>query len=239
MPRSGEATSSTASRQRAEIIGALLTTTRNHPLSPGHLDTVFMGPGIIRLLRLARRLHGAWAVVAAVVMASALFPQQALAQDTGTARAQAVVLTPGSVAKTADMDFGKIAQANTPGTIVLSPQDSATCAITGGLIRSGTCRAARFSIMGRRNNRVRIRQNNGGQVTLNGPNGATMSVNNLTIGINGMTSINGGNGWDFGNYRIDTNSGITEFWIGGTLNVGAAQEPGVYSGTLIIQIQFN
>lgn len=200
---------------------------------------VLMGPGIIRLLRIARRLHCAYAVVAAAVIASALIPQQAFAQDTATARARVAVLTPGSVAKTADMNFGKIAQANTPGTIVLSPQQSATCAVTGGLIRSGTCRAARFSIMGRRNNKVRIRENNGGQVTLNGPGGATMSVNNLVIGVSGMTSVNGANGWDFGNYRIDTNSGITEFWVGGTLNVGPAQGPGVYSGALIIQIQFN
>jgi len=51
--------------------------------------------------------------------------------------------------------------------------------------------------------------------------------------------MNGGNGWDFGNWRIDTVNGITAFWVGGTLHVGAAQAPGVYTGTLVIQIQFN
>jgi hypothetical protein len=203
-----------------------------------------MGPGIIRLLRAsAGGAHRLRTAGCALLAAAALVPSQAHAQmvqsDTATARTQAAFLTPGSIVKTADMDFGSIAQANVAGTVVLSPQDPATCTVTGPLIRSGACRAARFSIMGRRNMRVRIRENNGGTVTLNGPGGATMFMNNLTVTTTGMSAVGGGNGWDFGNWRIDTNSGITQFWVGGTLNVGAGQAPGVYNGTLVIQIQFN
>jgi hypothetical protein len=203
-----------------------------------------MGPGTIRLPRLgacsAPWLH-AWccALLAAVLLA----PSQAFAQqvngDTATARTQVAILTPGSVAKTADMDFGSIAQSNTAGTVVLTPQNAATCTPSGTLIRTGACRAARFSIFGKKNNKVRIRETNGGTVTLNGPGGATMFMDNLTIGVSGMTPFANGNGWDFGNWKINTNSGITEFWVGGTLHVGAAQTPGVYNGTLLIQIQFN
>jgi hypothetical protein len=54
-----------------------------------------------------------------------------------------------------------------------------------------------------------------------------------------MSAVNGANGWDFGNWHIDTNSGITDFFIGGTLNVGAAQAAGVYNGTIVININFN
>jgi hypothetical protein len=148
-------------------------------------------------------------------------------------------LEKGSVAKVADMNFGKIAQSNNPGTVVLTPQAIATCNVTGGLIRSGACRAARFSLLGKRNNRFRIRQNSGGQVTLNGPGGATMSLTNITFGAAGMTSVNGANGWNLGNYRLDLNSGIGEFYLGGTLNVKAAQAPGVYTGVIVIDVQLN
>jgi hypothetical protein len=202
-----------------------------------------MGPGIIRLLRasaggaLRLRMAGSALLAAAGLMAS---PASAQPQtDTDTARTQAAFLSPGSVLKTADMDFGSIAQANNPGTIVLSANNAATCTVTGGLIRSGTCRAARFDIRGKKNNRVRIKELNGGAITLNGPGGATMQLTNLTFATSGMTAVNGANGWNFGNWRIDNPGGITQFWVGGTLHVAAAQAPGVYNGTLMIQIQFN
>ena len=203
-----------------------------------------MGLGYLRQLRLGGRVPTRERMVGALaaVLAFALVPVQAAAQesDTGTAQTQVAIQEPGSVLKVADMDFGQIAQANNPGTIVLSPSNAATCTVTGGLVRSGVCQAARFSIRGRRNNRVRIREINlGGQVTLNGPGGATMMMNNISFATTGMTSVNGANGWNFGNWRIETQSGITEFWVGGTLNVGAAQAPGVYNGAVVIQIQFN
>jgi hypothetical protein len=122
---------------------------------------------------------------------------------------------------------------------VLTPANSATCATTGGLIRTGVCSAAGFAIYGRRNLRVRIRETSGGAVTLNGPAGATMTMNNITIGTVDMTAIGGGNGWNLGRYNIDSSNGITEFYLGGTLNVGVAQTPGVYTGTLVVQVQFN
>ena len=203
-----------------------------------------MGLGYFRQVRLLGRLTprlGA-AVALLLALAVALLPSQALAQvqtDSDSADAQVALLDPGSVANVQDMDFGQIAQSNTPGTVTLSPSGPATCTVTGGLIRTGVCEAARFAIRGRRNNRVRIREMNGGVVTLNGPGGATMTMTNLTIGVAGMTAVNGANGWNFGNWRIDTQSGITEFHLGGRLNVGAAQTPGVYNGAVVIQIQFN
>lgn len=204
-----------------------------------------MGLGYFRQERLQGRLTPRRRAAGALlgVLLAMLFPAQAYAQvgtsDSDTANAQVALLAPGSVANLADMNFGQIAQSNSAGTITLTPSATPTCAATGGLIRTGVCQAARFAIRGRRNNRVRIREIVGGQVTLNGPGGATMSVSNLTIGTSGMTSVNGANGWNFGNWRIDTQSGITEFWLGGRLNVNAAQPVGVYNGVVIIQIQFN
>ena len=199
-----------------------------------------MGPEIIRLLRLARRPRRAlFAAVAVPFLWAAPAYAQAVESDTASAQIQTVIQTPGSIDKTADMNFGSIVQPNNAGTVVLTPGASPTCTTTGGLVRTGVCRAARFSIFGRRNWKVRIRENNGGVVTLNGPAGATMTMNAITIATADMTPVNGGNGWNLGRYNIDNNTGVTEFWLGGTLNVGVAQTPGVYTGTVVVQIQFN
>jgi hypothetical protein len=202
-----------------------------------------MGPGTIRLPRLgargAHRVRAAGALLAGALFVPTGAAAQSVPSDTATAKTQAVFLTPGSVAKTRDMNFGNIAPGAVAGTVVLTPAQVAVCTASAPLVRSGTCTSARFAIRGKRNNRVRIRQNNGGTVTLNGPSGATMTLTNLTFDSTGMSAANGGNGWDFGNWRIDAVNGITAFWVGGTLHVGAAQAPGVYSGTLVIQIQFN
>jgi hypothetical protein len=206
-----------------------------------------MGLGYFRQMRPQGRLTPRFRAVHALFAALALilFPTDAFAQavgeyDSDAGRAQVALLASGSVANTRDMNFGQIAQSNSAGTVTLSPAYSATCTVTGGLIRTGQCTSAEFSIRGRRNNRVRIREINGGQITLNrAGGGGTMSVTNLTIGVSGMSSTNGANGWNFGNWRIDANNGITEFWLGGRLNVNAAQPAGVYTGVVMIQIQFN
>ena len=203
-----------------------------------------MGLGYFRRLRLPGcrmpSQRAAWAWLAALAFALFSAPAQAQVEtDTGTARTQVAVLDQGSVANVADMDFGQIAQSNNPGTVLMAPQANPTCAVTGGLIRSGVCRAARFSVFGKKNGRFRIRENSGGQVTLNGPGGATMSLTNITFATTNMTAVNGANGWNLGNYRIDNNNGIGEFYLGGTLNVNAAQMPGVYTGVIVIDVQMN
>ncbi|WP_305097866.1 DUF4402 domain-containing protein [Croceibacterium aestuarii] len=167
-------------------------------------------------------------------------PGQARAQDTASADALTVIQTPGSIAKTADMAFGSIVQPNAAGTIVLTPASTANCTASSGLVRSGVCRAARFNIYGKRNWKVRIRETNGGTVTLAAGAGNSMTMDAITLGTTGMTSANGGgSGWNLGRYNIDTANGITEFRLGGTLHVGAAQPAGVYHGTVLVQIQFN
>ena len=198
-----------------------------------------MGPEIFRQLRrLARRLRGALPLAAALASLASV-PAQAQFQDSETAETQAIVLEPGSILKIDDMNFGQIVPSSTGGTVTMTAAASPTCTPTGGMVHSGLCRAARFSIRGIRQQRVRIRATNGGSVILTGPGGATMTLNSISILAVGMTSVNGGAGWNLGNYRIDTESGMTDFYLGGRLNVAAMQAPGVYTGTINVQIQFN
>lgn len=203
-----------------------------------------MGPGITpqphpttggaRLLRAAL-----FALLAALSM---LVPQQAFAQVVRTAQAneQAIILTPGSIIKLTDMNFGNIIPSGGAGTVVLSPQASATCTTPATLVHSGACQAASFVIRGKRNMHVRIRDlGSTGFVTLTGPGGATMTMDTELITVSGMVANGNGNGWRFGNYLINDPSGNANFWLGGTLHVAATQAPGVYNGTLTLQIQFN
>lgn len=198
-----------------------------------------MGPEIFRQLRrLARRLRGALPLAVALASLAAT-PAQAQFQDSETAETQAIILEPGSILKVDDMNFGQIVPSTTGGSVTMTAATSPTCTATGGMVHSGLCRAARFSIRGIRQQRVRIRATDGDTVILTGPGGATMTLNSITIFAVGMTSVTGGAGWNLGTYRIDTESGIADFYLGGRLNVAAMQAPGVYNGTINIQIQFN
>lgn len=178
-------------------------------------------------------------LAAALAWLAAASPVQAQVMDSETVDTQAILLAPGSIVHVRDMDFGGIIPSTTGGSVTMSASATPTCTVTGTMIHSGACTSARFSIRGIRQQRVRIRVTSGGNVILTGPGGATMTLNSISILPVGMTSVNGGNGWNLGNYRIDTVSGITDFYLGGRLNVAATQAPGVYNGTINIQIQFN
>jgi hypothetical protein len=200
-----------------------------------------MGPGIIRLLRPTTggaRLPRA--MLFAVLAAAAFLPSQASAQsDTASANTAAIVLTPGSIVKTADMKFGSIAVAASAGTVVMSADAAATCTTSATLVHTGDCQAAAFAIRGKKSQHVRIQDlGDTGTVSLTGP-GAPMTLDTMKITVSGMTANGSGNGYRFGNWRINDPSGNANFWLGGTLHVGAAQAPGLYTGTLTIEVQFN
>lgn len=229
----------------AAIVTFAFTISRNHPHSPAALDSVSMGPGTIRLPRLgacgAPWLHaGALALLAAFLFVPAQAFAQSVDSDTGTARTHVAILAPGSIAKTADMNFGLIAQSANAGTIVLDPTPTPTCTATNGLIRTGPCKAAAFSVYGlRQGNARRVRLNGpaSGTVTLVGPGGATMLMTDIKLdGGPDMTLTTGGGNANLGRYNINTANGIATFRLGGTLHVGAVQPPGLYQGTLTITV---
>src|SRR6478609_3955938 len=161
-----------------------------------------MGPGIFPPLR--PTTGGArWmrAVGCAVLAAIMLVPAAAQgAPKRAVARVGAAIITQGSIVKTADLDFGTIAPPSSAGTVVLTPQSSATCTTTGGLVRIGTCRAAAFSILYRNNKHVFIGDNSNGRITLTGPGGTTMQVTNLVMGVSGLTGKQANGNWDFGKW---------------------------------------
>src|SRR5437762_9349774 len=74
------------------------------------------------------------------------------AQASATASASATIITPISISKTVDMNFGNIAvSASTSGTVVLSTAGSRTTGGSGGVTlpsTTGTVAAASFTVSG-------------------------------------------------------------------------------------------
>lgn len=150
------------------------------------------------------------------------------AQASGSA--QAAVVTPGSVVPLDALRFGQFMQPVTAGTLVIDI--ASTVSATGGvagnqnITQVGTGRGpGTFLISGSPNRQTDI------VLPLSFPivNGAqSMTVDNLTRNSN----TNGG-----GKLKLDAN-GTAVLVVGATLNVGASQAAGAYSGTYIITVAF-
>lgn len=157
---------------------------------------------------------------------------------TTTGAGTAVVVTPLSLVKVRDLDFGRIAARTTAGTVTLDP-DQLTCAAVT-VIHAGACQPAEFAGMGSR--RMMVRFQIPTTVTLTGP-GANMTVTNLTLDTTPDLTYVGGNGNGLGNgnrrYQIVPASGIFTFRVGGRLNVNANQASGRYTGTFTVTVQYN
>lgn len=193
---------------------------------------------MLRWLRQALCRIGRVRALAPALLAAMAFACPAQAQDIATARMSAHVEQPISIINADDMNFGKIAYTTTGGTVDLSPEASATCTPSAGLIRTGICQAAKFEGDAGFLATLRIKRPNGDSIVLSGPAGATMLVDDFAFGAGpGLFDwrINGAN-TRFTVFNLD---GSYTFYAGGTLHVGANQAPGVYTGSFEIQIAYN
>ena len=139
------------------------------------------------------------------------------------ASANAALLSPLTVLKKADLDFGKLA-VTTAGTAVINPLTGARTA-TGGVVPAGTnAHAASFIATGNRNSVVNIRLPKNPITVTRAGGTQTMTVSNWTL--------------DGNNNRRVPPSQTVEFAIGATLTVGANQTPGVYTGTFNVTVQY-
>lgn len=168
-------------------------------------------------------------------VAGVLAAAQASAQAVESVEARVTLVEAASITRVGDLDFGQIVGV-TGGTIVLSPDETATCDTTGGLVHSGSCVAAAFGGAGATGERLRIRRPIGNTIVLSGP-GADMTVTNITFGAAaGLTPVQSNPSWE--RFRIDAPDGVFLFRVGGTLNVNADQAPGIYTGTFEIRIDY-
>ena len=145
----------------------------------------------------------------------------AFAQVTATANATATIMTPITITKTVDLNFGNLAVNATAGTLVLATNNGRT--VTGGvtLMPGGTIAAASF--------------------TVTGVPGAIYSISLpasiiITDGTNNMT-VDG-----FISSPTPTGTltgGTSTLLVGATLNVLASQPAGIYTNTTDLDVTVN
>ena len=140
----------------------------------------------------------------------------AFAQITASASAEATIVTPLTITKTVDLNFGNVATTNATGTVVLSTASARTS--TGGATPvanpTGTVTAASFSITGMP----------AAQVFVTLP--ATVTVTHITLPANTMV-VNTFVCSPVSGFIIPV-GGSQTLTVGATLNTGASQTPGIY-----------
>lgn len=142
---------------------------------------------------------------------------------TQTAAGQASVLSPLSVIKNADLDFGKLVVSGA-GTAVIDPV-AGSITTTGSVTKTGTAaHPAQFTGTGSKNSIVHIRVPTT-PITVTRLGGTeTMTVSNWTL--------------DGPSNRKVPASDVFTFAVGATLNVGASQVAGIYNGTFQVIVQY-
>ncbi len=170
------------------------------------------------------------AVLAALLM---LASAPAVMAQEATATGDVIVVSPLSLVKSEDLDFGTLLAGASGGTAVVAPNGNRTT--TGDVVAvGGTATASQFFGFGTPGRFVRIRSNAAVHTLTRSGGGETMDLRNLTLQANNLNLFVFG-GSVFG--QILPN-GIITLNIGGTLDVGPDQEPGVYEGTFEIGVDY-
>lgn len=155
----------------------------------------------------------------------------ALAQGSAQGEVEAIVLRPLSFFKVNDLDFGSIIASGTSGTVRLAPDGTRTR--TGGVTLSGNGgEPARFAGLGTPNRQVNISLGSN-MIWITGP-GVRMRVRDFEIGSTPTAILS----TTPTRFSIASTLGNYNFPVGGTLEVGANQTPGDYSGTFTITLNY-
>ena len=145
------------------------------------------------------------------------FAASTFAQVTETANATATIISPISISKVTDLEFGNVAVSTGGGTVVMNATTGIRT-VTGDCTlpaTPGTVSRAQFTVGGE----------SGYTYSITLPAGAT------TIG-DGVASTMTVTPWTSSPTPTGTLTGGTQtLYVGATLNVGATQTPGTYSAT--------
>lgn len=137
------------------------------------------------------------------------------AQATASASVTATIVTPISISKTVDMNFGNVAVTGTAGTVVLDPAGVRTK--TAGVTlpaTTGTVTAASFTVSGQGNYTYTITLPSTDYTITRNSGSETMIVNAFTSAPTGTGALT---------------SGSQTLTVGATLNVSANQAAGIYT----------
>jgi hypothetical protein len=172
-----------------------------------------------------KRLSFGVAAIWAVANAMPAFAAQ------GQADAQLALVKPLSFILVEDLNFGKVIPANVAGTVTIDPLGNRTA--TNGVVLAGnTHQVAQFAGDGTNGQRVDISLGSN-SIQITGP-GAPMTVRNFVIGSTPTAILT----TTPQRFRINSATGIFQFPVGATLDVGANQVAGTYTGTWTVTLQY-
>lgn len=145
-------------------------------------------------------------------------------QDDVTATAKATIVQAISIAESSQLNFGKIIAASTAGKVAIQTTGIRTIA-SGNIVlfnQGSAHQAGVFTVSGTPNATYYLVFPT--QISLTGPTGSTpMTVEGFVHSANGTLN----------------SSGEETFNVGATLNVGANQTPGEYTGTYQVTAAYN
>ena len=174
---------------------------------------------------LPRVIGGLLIVLVALTSAPAVLAQ------TGTAEADAVVVSPLSLVPVDDLNFGNLIPGLTGGTAVVSTTGVRT--VTGSVVAAGgTVSNAEFQGYGSRNRFVYITSGAGTYILNRIGGGAAMTMRSLTLQTDNLTPT-----FFPGLFRISSTDVIT-LRIGATLDVGPSQQSGIYEATFPVTMNY-
>lgn len=141
--------------------------------------------------------------------------------------AWAQVVTPLTITSATTLNFGVFVADTADGTVVIAPQATAFRSKTGNitLLDGWSMGGPSTVVVGGTPNTTFSVNLPTSAVTLNGPNSNVMTISNFTSSLGSNKGTIGGNSW-------------ANFLVGGTLNVGASQVPGIYSGSFSLSVTY-
>ena len=169
---------------------------------------------------------------ALLLAAFAMIAAQPAYAGTMPGNGEITIVSPLSFVIDDNLDFGTIVRGTTAGTVTVTPTGTRTQ--TGGvtLINGGGHKPALFAGQGTFLQRVEISLG-ASSISLTGP-GAPMQVRDFVLGST-PTAVLTTTPLSF---RIAALNGVFSFPVGATLDVGANQAPGVYSGNWSITLNY-
>lgn len=168
---------------------------------------------------------------AAAVSVAAAFACDPAYADTKQGDAEVTIVRPLSFVIDDNLDFGSLIPGTVAGTVTMAPTGART-ATNGIVLVGGGHKPATFAGQGIFNQRVDISLG-ANSIFINGP-GPRMRVRTFVVGSTPTAVLTTAPL----RFRIAAASGIFAFPIGATLEVGANQAPGTYSGTWSITLNY-
>ena len=166
-----------------------------------------------------------------VALAASIGSAPSALADTKPGRSEVSVIRPLSFIADEQLDFGAIVASNQAGTVTMAPDGSRTA--TNGIVIVGSGHsAASFAGWGQFNQRVLISLSSN-TIWLTGP-GPRMRLRTFTIGSTPTAVLTTAPQ----SFRIAGANGTFAFPVGATLEVGANQPIGKYTGTWDITLQY-